>query len=95
MIQLALVMQSIGERIAIARKLSGLSAAELGRRAKLSNAIVSMLEGGQREDPHVSTVTQIAAVLGARVEWLISGEGDGPTEEEVKTAVALTQKGAA
>lgn len=81
---------TIGERIAFARKLSGLSAAELGRRAKLSNAIVSMLEGGQREDPHVSTVTQIAAVLGVRVEWLISGDGPAPTEKAVKAAVALT-----
>lgn len=80
-------MQTIGERIAQARSLSGLSAAALGEKAGLSKAIVSMLEGGQRENPHVNTISAIARVLGIRVEWLIDGTGAAPDPKAVKAAV--------
>jgi transcriptional regulator with XRE-family HTH domain len=79
-------MNTIGERIAHARRMSGLSAAALGERAGFSKAIVAMLEGGQRENPHVNTVTAIARVLGVRVEWLIDGTGQVPDPAVVKAA---------
>ncbi len=85
-------MKTIGERIFEARKMSGLSAALLGEKAGLSKAIVSMLEGGQRENPHVNTVSAIAKVLGVSVEWLISGIGPEPKSEAVRATVAAGEK---
>jgi transcriptional regulator with XRE-family HTH domain len=87
-------MNTIGERIAHARRMSGLSAAALGERAGLSKAIVAMLEGGQRENPHVNTVSAIARILGVRVEWLISGTGDTPDPAAVKAATEASAESA-
>lgn len=84
-------MSELGDRIARARALVRLSAAELGELAGMSDAVVGMIETDRRKTPAATTVSKIAGVLGVSSDWLISGIGDEPTKEQVSTAVALAR----
>ncbi|HEY3254554.1 MAG TPA: helix-turn-helix domain-containing protein [Polyangiaceae bacterium] len=78
---------TFGERLALARGFSGLSASALGVKVGLSSAIVSMIEAGKRDNPNLKTITSIAEILGLDILWWITGTGTAPTEETVLAAV--------
>jgi transcriptional regulator with XRE-family HTH domain len=83
---------SLGSRVRYLRQLGGISASDLAHLAALkSRTHVGLIENGTRQTPSGETVVAIARVLGTSAEWLITGEGDGPTEDDVRAAIARTR----
>lgn len=74
-------MESLGPRIAAAlrreRERSGLSVSELARRAGVSKATVSQLEGGAG-NPSVETLWAIATALGVPFSVFVEDRREGP-----------------
>lgn len=71
---------TIGERVKEARKSSGLTQADFGKRVKISGASVSMIEKGIN-NPSEQTITLICAEFGIREEWLRTGNGSMKEEK--------------
>jgi transcriptional regulator with XRE-family HTH domain len=84
------VAVSVGERIALVRGLSGLSAAELGRRAGLSRGTLPLLEAGTNKQPGAKTLLALSQATGVPMEWFLAGTGDAPTPESVKAALGIS-----
>lgn len=71
---------------------SGVSAREVARLAGLSSeAHVGMIIRGSVESPTVSTIAAIARALGCTVGYLIAGEGEAPSDEQVRASVAAAR----
>lgn len=74
---------AIGLRLRQARKLSGLTIAELAERAHLSRKTVQDLSLGHGGAVGVGTITDLARALdvpGVTPAWLAFGEGTGPQQ---------------
>lgn len=67
--------ESLGQRIRLRLTELNMSQAELARRMKVCRAVVCRLCQGVN-DPCLSTATSIAEVLGVRLEWLATGNGE-------------------
>ncbi|UZR29057.1 XRE family transcriptional regulator [Methylococcus mesophilus] len=67
-------METIGERIAFARKAAGLSQEELGAKLGVTKAAVSNWETGATKSPTPDNVLGVAKATGYRIEWLITGK---------------------
>jgi transcriptional regulator with XRE-family HTH domain len=80
-------LKTIGDRLAFARTKGGISARELDRLAGKTEGHASLIEARRAADVLASNVAAYASVLGVTVEWLLTGEGDEPTEESVTAAV--------
>lgn len=70
--------QSIGERLAHARKARGLSQTDLAVACGMAPTQVSRYESG-RAEPRGVTVAKFASALAVRQTWLLTG--DGPRDE--------------
>lgn len=81
-------MNTLGSRLSERRNAAGLERSELGELAGLSPALVGMIERGDRTNIAATTATSLARVLGTRAEYLVDGEGDPPTDADVREAVA-------
>jgi transcriptional regulator with XRE-family HTH domain len=64
---------SLGDNIRAARKAAGMSQMALAQRANMSLNGIAQLEQGGRTDPHYSTLSRIATVLGVSVSQLVEG----------------------
>lgn len=71
-------MDTIGKRLARARKESGMSQPELARIAGVSAGAVGNIEAGTRSGS-ARVVEALARALGVSVRWLV--DGDGPREQ--------------
>lgn len=80
-------MDTIGERLGFARQLAECSMREISILAGCDPTAVRLIEIGERPDPRGSTLAAVGRVLGCSVDWLISGTGPAPTEEQVRAAV--------
>lgn len=69
------------------RSYTDLTCAELDRLAGLHRGHTWAIEQQTRENPERGTVRGLAAVLGSSVGWLLEGEGEPPTRDEVRAAV--------
>lgn len=67
----------VAPRIKAARESLGISARELDRRASLREGHTSIIESRDR-DIETETAAKIATALGVSLDWLITGNGDGP-----------------
>lgn len=82
----------LGSQIRSLRKLSGLTQADLAKRAKVSQQLITKLETGQSTETR--KLAQIASALGVTVEQLISGT-TGTHEQRMQLhGVLLTRAGA-
>lgn len=80
---------TLGERVVWARSVVNLSAKELQRLADLKSPTVYLIEDEtQRRMPRAEALIRLAQVFGTTVEWLVNGEGDAPTLEQVAIAHA-------
>lgn len=70
-------VQSVGARIRSARSVRGLGSRALDRAAGLREGHVAMIEG-RAGDIEGQTAAAIAKALDVSLEWLLSGEGEGP-----------------
>lgn len=69
-------MKTIGERIAHKREEAGLNQSELGRRLGLSAQAVQKWESG-KSTPRNAKLSDIAAILGTTISYLIQGDEVG------------------
>jgi len=76
----------LAERLQRARAASGLSARELSLRAKLAEGHVSLIEKRRRKNIDMGTAKKLAGVLCVSWIWLLSGEGDAPTNDQIREA---------
>lgn len=79
-------LTDVAARLAWARGISGLSAWALSKKAKLSCAHVGLIENGKRTHIHEATAKSLAEQLGVSWVWLLTGEGDEPSEEQIRAA---------
>jgi transcriptional regulator with XRE-family HTH domain len=86
--------ETLKVRLKRAREMAGLSARALSSLAGLTPSHVSLIEAGQ---PGIESKTamKLAGVLGVSLDWLLTGKGEPPTAEAVKSAVERATKSAA
>jgi transcriptional regulator with XRE-family HTH domain len=82
------------DRVTVLRVVGGVSGRELSAMIATST---SYLSAGQSKGavPSAERALAIAKVFGTSVEYLVAGEGDPPTDERVREAVALARAKAA
>ncbi len=73
-------MDTLGKRIAYARKRKGWSQNRLEKAAKLSLGMASRLEHDERA-PTPDTLIKVSSALGVRVDWLLTGVAPMEVEE--------------
>lgn len=71
------ICTAIGQRIRLVRKERGLSLEDMARKTGFAKSYLSQLENLKREPP-ISTLSQIAHILGVDLLFLISGETPNP-----------------
>ncbi len=67
------LMQTVGERIAWARKRRGLSCLALDRAAGITDGHTAKMEREGGGEPRLGTARKLAAVLGVEASWLLFG----------------------
>jgi|GEM_PF-3753999 len=72
-------MSSIGERITRLREELGLSRPRLAREADVSYSFLVQVETGQRENPQVDKLANVARVLGVSVDVLLDLDAPLPS----------------
>lgn len=77
----------LAARLTWIRAASGLSAGALSDMAGLTRSHVALIESGAKKNIHMKTARCIAEVLGISWSWLLSGEGEPPTEMQIQKAV--------
>ena len=76
----------IAERLKWARRLTGMSQRRLTEAAGLkSDGPVRHAESGHTDTLDSKSAVSLAAVLGCSVDWLLTGEGEAPTDEHLKS----------
>lgn len=60
-----------GKRVELARTFKGLSQRELANRIGADNSYISRIESGQRDNPTLQTIRNLADALDVTVEWLL------------------------
>jgi transcriptional regulator with XRE-family HTH domain len=81
-------LHDVAARLKWARTASGLNRTALSVRAGLVKGHVALIEDRLRVNIDIETAKKIASVLGVNWQWLRLGEGDPPTEAQIKKAVA-------
>lgn len=67
--------QWLGTRLSHARTEAGLSLRDLQAKSTVDNTLISRIERDLAKRPSIQTISQLAAALGVRREWLETGEG--------------------
>lgn len=76
-------MDTLGTRIRSARDAMKLTQEQLAHQSGLTGMTVSNIErAGDAAKPRPQTLLSIARVLGVSVDWLLTGEGQGPASSE-------------
>lgn len=76
------------------RAKAGISARELARVAGLSETHVSQIETTLGAGVNAKTLAPLARALGTSIDWLVSGEGAEPSQEDVRAAVERAHRAA-
>lgn len=70
-------MTMVGQRIRELRKEKGMTQQELADKAGVDVSYLSLIETGRKQNPTITFLARIAAVLGVDIETLLKeGEGD-------------------
>lgn len=70
---------TFGDRLAGARELAGMSQAELAKRLGIKKKTLNGWENDHAE-PRANHLSMMAGLLNVSLLWLLSGEGDGPSD---------------
>lgn len=84
--------ETVGERLEWVRSIVGLPAREVDRLAGLTENHTRAIERKYGTRIQVDTIEKIASAIGVSPSWLSFGDGDVPTEEQVRTAVEEARK---
>lgn len=79
------------ERVKALRVQAGLTQRELDVLSGICVSHTSMIECGLRQNITADTARGLARATGATLDWLLSGAGDPPTDEQVSAAVAAAR----
>ena len=88
-------MSGLARRLKHALKLGQVSARAAASLAGISSGAPGQILRGKVRGPSVSTLDPLARVLGCSLDWLVRGEGQGPSSVTVRSAVALAKDAAA
>jgi transcriptional regulator with XRE-family HTH domain len=80
-------LRSVADRVRYLRELAGVKAHALSLYAGLAQGHVGMIERGRVAEPTRDTLEAIGRATGASWLWLLAGEGDPPTRDEVRSAL--------
>ena len=69
---------TFGDRLAAAREQAGLSQKELATRLGVKTATMAAWEDDLKE-PRANRLQMLSGMLGVSLNWLMTGQGDGPT----------------
>ena len=75
---------TLGQRIALARKVRGWSSVELARRAKVTKAAVSDWESGKTKNLRLDNLFALCDLLNINARWLSTGAGV-PTRQLIQS----------
>lgn len=78
---------TLASRLEELRTAAGISASELAKLAGMARPHVRLIERGSGEGVQAKTVAQLARILGCSIDWLVTGDGERPTDEAVRVAV--------
>jgi transcriptional regulator with XRE-family HTH domain len=81
-------VKTLGERLAFALKLSGMTAAQVARDAGVSTGYLSRIQAGARENVGHKNLAKIAYALRVSTHWLSTGEGEIEAQGVTKLGVA-------
>lgn len=70
-------IQGVPERIRLARESAGLTQYELASRCSVRDLAISLAELG-KSTPKASLLLSIAQSTGTTVDWILTGDGQGP-----------------
>lgn len=82
----------LGRRLRELREGAGISARALGALAGLrASCHVGMVERGDVLEPSISILIPLARALGCSLDWLLAGQGERPSAESVRAALAAAR----
>jgi transcriptional regulator with XRE-family HTH domain len=76
---------TFGDRLAGARELAAMTQAELAKRLGVKEKTMADWEDDVC-DPRANRLAMLAGLLNVSLQWLLTGEGDGPGESGVATS---------
>lgn len=72
---------TLGDRITAAREGAGMTQAQVSRRLGVKLTTVKAWED-DRTEPRANRLQMLSGMLGVSLRWMLTGEGDGPSEGE-------------
>lgn len=88
-------MVTPGARIKAARELADISTKDLDRLSGLKPGVSWAVENSPTGNSEIRTLDKLAKVLGLSLDFVVRGDGEGPTAEQVKASVAAARGEAA
>jgi transcriptional regulator with XRE-family HTH domain len=87
-------MDSIGSRIKYLREAKNWTQERLAKEAEVSKSFISEVENDRR-NPSAEKLLDIATVLGASLDFIMTGKTDGMSEQDAPRTVAIPRELAA
>ena len=84
--------ETVGERLEWVRSMVGLPAREVDRLAGLTENHTRAIERKYGTRIQVDTIEKIATAIGVSPSWLSFGDGEIPSEEQIRRAVEESRK---
>ena len=84
------IANEIGNRLNEAKTLSGLSGIQIAEKAEMSSAQISRMLNGKNANMTISTIYNLAEVLGVDPAWLAFGVGEPTKKKSKKKKVAAS-----
>lgn len=85
------LMQTLGERLRIARQKSGLRQTQVKDRTNINNKTLSGYENNVSE-PDMNTLAVLTELYGVSYKWLLTGEGEMIPKLNEKKSTSLSRK---
>ena len=76
---------TFGDRLAGARELTGMTQADLAERLGVKEKTLDDWENDMR-DPRAMRLSMLAGLLNVSLQWLLTGEGEGPGDPGISTS---------
>ena len=78
---------TFGDRLALAREAAGLDQKALSQRLGVKRSTVQRWED-DIDEPRANRLQMLSGLLGVSMRWLLTGAGQGPSEEETPADLA-------
>lgn len=85
--------KALGDRLRVAREAAGLTQQQAAHDAQIDIGTLSKYELGKVSEPSAPKLRRLALLYGARVDWMLNGEGEMRAAERVERDDALGYPG--